>query len=112
MKPAPFVTRFIAAFIDGIIGCVPILGLVYMLTKDALPFLNGQSVGRKIMKIKCVTADGQSMSGQWGPCIIRQIVLWIPFFGLVELFMVLVKNKDTGLRLGDEWAKTKVVVAE
>lgn len=112
MKPATFVNRLIAYIIDGIITCIPILGWVYFFTKDSLPFLGGQSVGRKLMKIKCVTADGQSMAGQWGPCAIRQIVLFIPFFGLVELYCVLIKNKDTGLRLGDEWAKTKVVTVE
>lgn len=112
MKPATFVNRLIACIIDSIITCIPILGLIYYFTKDSLPFLGGQSVGRKLMKIKCVTADGQSMAGQWGACAIRQVVLFIPFFWIVELYWVLVKNKDTGMRLGDEWAKTKVVAVE
>jgi uncharacterized RDD family membrane protein YckC len=112
MKPAQFVPRLIAYIIDGVISCIPFVGWIYIFTKDALPFLKGQSIGRKVMKLKCVMEDGSSMEGQWGPCIIRQIVFCIPFFGLVELYMVLVKNKETGIRFGDQWAKTKVVSVE
>lgn len=39
--------------------------------------------------------------------VIRNIVLWIPFFPLVELIVLLSNNN--GLRLGDQWAKTKVI---
>lgn len=103
--------RIIAAIIDGLL-CIPlactIVGpLVYSLTKDALPFLGGQSVGKKMMKIRAVTETGESLSGNWGPAVIRQVVFVIPFFWLVEL-VVLLTGKD-GLRFGDKWAKTKVV---
>ena len=63
--------RFVAAFIDGLVGSVPYIllsfvsyqlamigyaaNLAYFLTKDALPevggFLGGQSIGKKIMNI-------------------------------------------------------------
>lgn len=94
---------------------IPILGslvaIAYALTKDCLPFLNGQSLGKKALKIKAVTEDGQSLSGNWGAGIVRNVVFFIPFFPIVELF-VLNSNKDKGMqRLGDQWAKTKVVKA-
>ena len=46
-------------------------------------------------------------TNNWGPGIIRNIVLWIPLFPLIELIMLL--TNDKGLRLGDQWAKTKVI---
>lgn len=107
--------RILAALIDwGIsipIAFIPCLGAIvciaYGLTKDALPFLGGQSVGKKIMKIRAVTEAGESLSGNWGPALLRQVVFFIPFFPIVEL-VVLLTDKDI-LRFGDKWAKTKVV---
>jgi uncharacterized RDD family membrane protein YckC len=107
--------RVLAALIDwgisipvAIIPCVgPLVCIAYGLTKDALPFLGGQSVGKKIMKIRAVTENGESLSGNWGPALLRQVVFFIPVFPLVEL-IVLLTNKDV-LRFGDQWAKTKVV---
>ncbi|GAB4421779.1 MAG: hypothetical protein OHK0039_37120 [Bacteroidia bacterium] len=95
-----------------IVGLIPILGaivgLAYMVTRDALPFLDGQSVGKKLMKIRAVSADGAPLTNNWGPAIIRNVVLFIPFFPLVELIVLLTNPQK--LRLGDQWAKTKVVV--
>lgn len=107
--------RILAGLIDWGI-CIPVafipcvgglVGMVYLLTKDALPFLDGQSVGKKVMKIRAVTEDGQSLAGNWGPALLRQVVFFIPFFVFVEL-VVLLTDKEI-LRLGDKWAKTKVV---
>ncbi|MEZ4775370.1 MAG: RDD family protein [Bacteroidia bacterium] len=104
----------IDAILMGVVAVIPILGffivIAYGLTRDSLPFLDGQSVGKKVLKLRAVTEDGQSLSGNWGPGIIRNIVLMIPFFPIVEL-VVLLTGKD-GKRLGDQWAKTKVIVAE
>jgi uncharacterized RDD family membrane protein YckC len=80
-----------------------------MLTRDALPFLDGQSIGKKAMKLRAVSFEtGKPLTSNWGPSVIRNIVLYIPFFALVEL-IVLSNNKD-GQRFGDQWAKTKVIV--
>lgn len=125
---ALFNTRMTAAAIDilvsmGItIGLILILpgfaarlgwlaGLAYLVTRDSLPFLGGQSVGKKAMKIKVVTLDGQSLVGNWEAAVIRNGVLIIPLFGLVELFILLSREDkaDRGRRLGDEWAKTRVI---
>lgn len=83
----------------------------YMLTRDSLPFLDGQSLGKKVMNIRAVTETGESLSGNWNPGIIRNVPMIIPVFPLVE-FIILLANKDKpgGLRrFGDQWGKTKVV---
>lgn len=128
----PFNTRAIAAVIDvavsmgltiGASMVLPnfiagkvagLLGIAYLITRDSLPFLHGQSVGKKAMKIKALTLDGQPLTNNWEKAFIRNGVLMIPFFGLVELFILLTRDStpDRGKRLGDEWAKTKVVIAE
>ena len=58
-----------------------------------------------------MTEEGVSLSGNWGPDLVRNAVLFIPFFPLVELVVLIAKNgKPGGLRrLGDEWGKTKVI---
>ncbi len=121
--------RFVAALIDGFVAYIPFLILTvvsyrlamigwifllgYQLTKDALPevggFLGGQSIGKKIMKIKVVKEDtGQGILGDYGTAIVRQVSLMIPIFGIVDAFMVL---GDDRKRFGDKWAKTIVVKA-
>ncbi len=121
--------RFIAAFIDGIIGNVPALLLMlvsvklvpigyiiligYLLTKDALPatggYLGGQSIGKKLMGIKVIKEDtGGSLVGDYGTAITRQVPLLIPFFNIVDALMVFSADSK---RFGDKWAKTIVVKA-
>ena len=124
---APLNTRIIAALIDGAVVSVPtmvlsqvlpilgticsLVGLAYMLTRDSLPFLGGQSIGKKAMKIKAVTLDGNSLVNKWEPGVIRNLALLIFPYELYILFDR--ENKpERGTRLGDEWAKTKVIVAE
>ncbi len=115
--------RFLAALIDGIIISVAVLavssisstlgtlvnllGLVYQLTKDAIPQLGGQSIGKKAMKIKVVKEDtGEMITGDWGASIIRYVSLLIPFFNIVDALMVFSSDHR---RFGDKWAKTVVV---
>ncbi len=126
---APFNPRVVAAVIDSLvgfgatIGCVWILpglldwigqlaGLAYFVTRDSLPFLDGQSVGKKAMKLKATTLEEASLAGNWSAALIRNGILLIPFFALVELYILLTRENgpDSGRRLGDEWAKTKVIV--
>ncbi len=89
-------------------------GVAYLVIRDSLPFLGGQSVGKKAMKIKVVTLDGKSLVGNWEKALIRNGILIIPLLGLVELYILLTREEkpEQGRRLGDEWAKTKVVVDE
>ncbi len=95
----------------ALVGWIPILGwiviLAYLLTRDALPFLDGQSIGKKLLGLRAVDENGAALTGNYGPSVVRNVVLLIPFFPLVEL-IVLLTNAET-LRLGDQWGKTRVV---
>jgi uncharacterized RDD family membrane protein YckC len=126
---APFNPRVVAVVIDSLVGlgvtlaCIWILpgllewigqlaGLAYFVTRDSLPFLGGQSVGKKAMKLKVTTLEGASLVGNWSASLIRNGILVIPFVALVELYVLLTRENrpDRGRRLGDEWAKTRVIV--
>lgn len=89
-------------------------GIAYFVTRDSLPFLGGQSVGKRVMKLKVTTSNGNSLVGNWPAAVIRNGVLLIPFFALVEVFLLLSRDSgaDRGRRLGDDWAKTVVKVQE
>ncbi len=86
-------------------------GMAYMIVRDSLPFLDGQSIGKKVMKIRVVTLDNQPLTKNWEKALIRNAILVIPLLNLVELAVLLMRDgqADRGRRLGDEWAKTKVV---
>ena len=128
---ATFNTRAVAAIIDLLVGLgvniglawilpdfagrlAQLAGMAYFVTRDSLPFLDGQSVGKKAMKLKVTTLDGSSISENWTAALIRNGVLLIPFFFLVEMFILLTRESgvDRGRRLGDEWAKTRVIIQE
>lgn len=85
----------------------------YWVTRDSLPFLEGQSLGKKVAKLKVVKETGGDLVNDWQNALLRNVLLIIPFGGLVELIVLLVRQgkPDAGKRLGDDWAKTKVVVA-
>ena len=127
---APFNTRIIAAVIDLVLAAglqmsaawiLPgfaskiawLLGIAYLVTRDSLPLLGGQSVGKKAMNLKVVTLDDKALTGNWEAALIRNGVLLIPLFAFIELFILLTREgkPGRGLRLGDEWAKTRVIVA-
>jgi uncharacterized RDD family membrane protein YckC len=121
---APFDSRLIAGLIDGFIagivmslamGLSSMLGwllyFAFMLAKDSLPFLDGQSPGKKLMKLRAVDAQGKSLSGNWEVGIKRNIFMAIPFVPLYEAY-VLYQKKEQHLplrRTGDDLAKTKVI---
>jgi len=98
----------------ALVGWIPILGWIvvlgYILTRDALPFLDGQSIGKKLVGLRAVDENGAALTGNYGPSVIRNVVLFIPFFPLIEL-IVLLTNAETR-RLGDQWGKTRVVVVK
>ena len=127
---APINSRIIAALIDLLVAfglnmavhlLLPpflarilwLVGPAYMVCRDSLPFLGGQSVGKKAMKIQALTLDGKSLVNNWEPALIRNAILAIPVFPLIELFVLLTREgkPEQGRRLGDEWAKTQVVIA-
>ena len=124
---APFNTRIIAGLIDtgvvvalnlvlgailpGAIGFLAgLVGLAYLITKDSLSFLGGQSIGKKVMKLRAVTAaDGKPLTGDWQTGAIRNVFLII---GVIEFVVLLIREgkPEQGRRLGDDFAKTKVIV--
>ncbi|MFD2256797.1 RDD family protein [Luteolibacter algae] len=121
---APLDKRILAAFIDMLvaIGISWAAGMIngrlgypaavgYLLTRDSLPFLEGQSLGKKVVNLQAVNEGGKSLSGDWTPGIIRNIPMIIPFFPLIELIILVInKDKPNGMRrLGDQFAKTKVI---
>ena len=108
-------SRLLASLIDVVLQLVvlpvPFLGIlasvVYGLVKDALPFLDGQSIGKRAMGIRAVREqDGSKLTNDYGTAIVRQISLYIPFFNIVDALMVLSADRK---RFGDRWAKTIVV---
>lgn len=127
---APFNPRLLAALIDLLLtlglwltlafllpnflpGQLALLvGLAYFVTRDSLPFLGGQSVGKKVMGLKALTIEGTPLVGNWSAGLIRNAALLILPFSLVEIFILITRDDkpERGRRLGDEWAKTKVVI--
>ncbi len=124
---ASFNTRMTAAGIDAVVmvglyllvlWILPaflawLVAVGYWVTRDSLAFLGGQSVGKKAMKLRVVTLEGKSLVNNWEPALVRNGVLIIPLFVLVELFILLTREgkPEQGRRLGDEWSKTEVILA-
>ncbi len=126
---APFNSRVIAAVIDlfvatglgmAVLFILPhffaaklawLTSAAYMVTRDSLRFLP-RSVGKTAMKLRVVTLDNQTLTEKWEPALVRNAILAIPFFPLIELVVLLTREDkpERGRRLGDEWAKTKVIV--
>ncbi len=127
-RAAPFNTRVLAMLIDlGVAAALflaawlalpfwgdrlgLLIALAYLLTRDALPVFGGRSVGKVAMRLKVMTWDDKEITGNWEAALVRNGVLLIPFFALVEIFVLLTREDQPGrgTRLGDEWAKTRVV---
>ena len=85
--------------------------IAYLLTRDSLPFLKGQSLGKKAVGIRVETLDGNGISENWQAGLVRNAALIVPPFWVVELVVLLTREDkpEAGMRLGDEWAKTRVV---
>lgn len=101
----------IDALVTGALSMVPLVGwmagIAYFITRDSLPFLDGQSIGKKLLKLRAVTDNGEPLTNNWNQGILRNVVFLIPFFPIVELIVWL--NNAERKRLGDQWAKTKVI---
>ena len=131
--------RAIAAIIDAVIamvvGLVPIAGGIaataYWLLRDGmdLDFMDHRSIGKKVMKLRPVTLDGQPLDlatsvkrnwmfalgglTQFFAMTIIGLVLAIPLgliafvIGIVEIVLVLTDAE--GRRMGDKMARTRVI---
>jgi hypothetical protein len=64
------------------------------------------------MNLRAVDAAGNKLTNNWQVSITRNIMLVIPFVGGLIECIVLFMKKNSGAplrRLGDDWAKTRVV---
>lgn len=111
---APFIERILAAVIDLIIVAglmmLPRVGwliaLLYFLSKDSLPFLQGQSLGKHLLHLKVIILPGQDDLIRYPEkSIIRGLVFLIPILNLVDLWFFFTR----GRRLADFWTQTTVV---
>jgi uncharacterized RDD family membrane protein YckC len=132
--------RALAALLDGVVGVVlsvvpwigGLLGAAYWLVRDGLDleFMDGRSIGKKIMKLRPVRLDGlpasieTSVKRNWMFAVggiasffsnlsVVGLLLVIPLslvaLGLVLFEVFKVITDDSGRRLGDTMAGTKVV---
>jgi len=124
------VGRWLGQFIDGLIGLaivavffsmamqsrgsgsatLVLLGyaayIIYVLISDGFP--NGQSLGKKVTKTKVIDmTSGQDCTV--GQSILRNITLFIPFLGFLDILVMLLD--DSHRRLGDKMAGTVVIDA-
>lgn len=85
-----------------------LIAVAYLLTRDGLPFLDGQSIGKKVLDLQAVDYKGEPLTRNWRPVILRNVFLLVfPFVPILELFVLL--NNPDGLRIGDQIANTRVV---
>ncbi len=140
--PPDLMTRFLAFFIDAVIvavvGLVPVVGglvgILYILTRDGLAydFMDGRSIGKKVMKLRPVRLDGlpmdvrTSVRRNWPlafgsltqALLFVPVIGWIliPFVGLAGVILVVIEvirvvTRPDGRRWGDELAGTRVIVS-
>lgn len=90
----------------------PLLGLAYFVTRDSLFFLGGRSFGKKVMHLRVLSLVGDSLVGDWRSALIRNGVLLVLPMIFFETYLLLIRENTAmgGVRLGDEWAKTRVFV--
>ncbi|MEI6221797.1 MAG: RDD family protein [bacterium] len=79
-----------------------LIGKAYMFIRDT----GGLSIGKRLLGLSVVSISDNSPA-TIGQSFIRNVVFLIPYFVLIELLMLLT-DKDRR-RLGDQFAKTRVV---
>lgn len=126
--PSLFRSRSFAALIDfSVAVCFFVIGVLlfpdpprifpflfaalYLLTKDSLGILNGQSIGKKMMKLRVVNRRNRVLTGNYKTGLIRNLS-WL--LAPIEFAILYVREDEPtiGQRLGDDWAKTRVVSEE
>lgn len=76
--------------------------LLGMAFKDCV---GGQSLGKRVVGIQILDADGNPASAM--DTIKRNALMVLPILPLIE-FIVMLRDEENGQRLGDKWAQTKV----
>ena len=114
--------RFVGILIDGVAMMVVsyligklagwtvgyLVTSVYWLLRDALPFMNGQSIGKRVMKTRAVKEDSSApLTNDYVTSLIRNITLIIPIVGIIDAIFIFLD--DDNKRLGDKIGKTIVI---
>ena len=113
---APRWRRLLADFIDVLplillfwFPIVDVLLAVYYLTRDALPMLGGQSLGKKLLGIRVLKQDSlETTRGEFGIVFLRTFPAILPILNIVDAIYIFSKSRQ---RIGDRWAKTIVVLS-
>jgi uncharacterized RDD family membrane protein YckC len=81
---------------------------IYILYEGLMLASGGQTVGKKAMKVKVVTAEGSELSSAqaWGRAASRQILGIVPCLGLIDYLVAFGQERTT---IHDMMAKTRVV---
>ena len=81
---------------------------IYFLIRDALPFLDGQSIGKKVMKTRAIKEDsGAPLTNDYAASVVRNIPAVVPVLSLVDAIFIFMG--DERKRLGDKMGKTIVI---
>ncbi len=99
----------ISYLLQGLLGWqfTYLISAAYILVRDALPFLEGQSIGKKVMKTRSVLEDsGIPTTNDYRTSILRNVLLFIPIVSLVDALFIFGNERK---RLGDKLAKTIVI---
>jgi uncharacterized RDD family membrane protein YckC len=92
---------------ESLIRIPAFMFLAYLLFADSVPFLKGQSFGKKLMKIQVVDMYFHiPITGSYWRSFVRQILLLVPLIGGLDALCILGKESR---RLGDWLAKTIVI---
>lgn len=113
-EKVPLSERLMAGLVDIVIAVLLSLfpkigwmfGVIYLLAKDSLSFLNGQSFGKKIFNLRTIALPHYaSLSGWPEKSIIRGLVQVIPVLNIIDLYYLITKK----VRIADKWAETRVI---
>ncbi len=113
-EKVPIGERLLAGLVDLVIAAIIslfprigwIFGLIYLLSKDSLSFLDGQSFGKKIFNLRTIALPHYaSLSGWPEKSVIRGLVLFIPVLNLIDLYYMITRK----VRIADQWAETRVI---
>lgn len=99
----------ISYLLRGVLGWsfTYLISASYILVRDALPFLEGQSIGKKVMKTRAVLEDsGIPTTNDYRTSFLRNILLFIPIVSLIDALFIFSSDRK---RLGDKLAKTIVI---
>jgi len=123
----------VAAVLSAIPAIGSLLGFAYILTRDgfSFEFMDGRSLGKKLMKLRPVRDDGGAMDlttsikRNWTLALgsLGFLVVYAPFLGLIALSILftlvgavvglveiyLVLTSPDGRRYGDRFAGTHVI---